>query len=187
MYPPKFPYTVTTRKAFWEFALSIVSYSDSATHRKFLDRINPDKKHNDTCASFWISCTRYTGSIEKLNGERIPKNIVHELEISINLALYPAPFIDLIPYAVEHEIYECWCIAKNGINVSTEKHSHLLARRHQYRQQIKNGHMELDFQYTRFLKSHIGLKDEFFYAYEKATKIGALTGYKPIFSQSQNS
>ena len=64
------------------------------------------------------------------------------LEISINKDFFGKENKDLIPYAVEHEVFEAWMRSKRGISPQSSKINHLLARRKQLEMAMKDGKAE---------------------------------------------
>jgi hypothetical protein len=89
------------------------------------------------------------------------------LEISINRDFFGEEHADLIPYAVEHEIYESWLWAKRGFHhPESSEVNHLLARRRQFEMAMKDGKAEklLNFYKDKSPESASELQ----YAYERA-------------------
>ena len=75
-------------------------------------------------------------------------------------------FSDLIPYAVEHELYELWVKSKRGISVQETEKAHLLARRKQVEMALRDG--KLDKMIEFYTKLNPEYAKELEYARKKA-------------------
>lgn len=67
------------------------------------------------------------------------------LQIVINQDVFQKDgrdFSDLIPYAVEHELYELWIKSKPGFGVKETQKAHLLARRKQVETALRDGKLD---------------------------------------------
>lgn len=104
----------------------------------------------------------------------VPKRRLTVLSIAINENAFTinGEYTDLIPYSIEHEIYEAWLALDKGWGLNN-KERHLLARRKQYEIAMRDGKAErlLGFQN----KNDIALKDEYDYSYQKALQKYKLT------------
>ena len=90
------------------------------------------------------------------------------LSIAINenaFTINGEDYTDLIPYSIEHEIYEAWLTLDKGWRLNL-KERHLLARRKQYEIAMRDGKAERLLEFHN--KNNIALKDEYEYAYQKA-------------------
>ena len=75
-------------------------------------------------------------------------------------------FSDLIPYAVEHELYELWVKSKQGVSVKETEKAHLLARRKQVEMALRDG--KLDRMIEFYTKLNLEYAKELEYARKKA-------------------
>lgn len=143
------PYVVKNKTDFWEFAKSRVSYRIQSQHNEFIKTVFNDN-HNST-GSFVLNGTVY---------DDMP-SVIYYYEISINLSALPGQYMDLIPYIIEHEIYESWIYIKRGFRFDMHIKSngpHLLAKRHEYRLLMNNNLLMLRLNHDRFFGS-IGRKE----------------------------
>jgi len=100
------------------------------------------------------------------------ENFVDALDINVNKDFFfvdKEDYTDLIPYAVEHEVYEAWLWSKRGHQPSNSTTRHLLARIKEVECAFKDGKAErmLEF-YKR--KMNNGTGEEFDFAYQKVLK-----------------
>lgn len=117
---------------FWAFARSRTHVDTYEEHAKFHD------------AHFLknIVPTSAAGVFERGSTEGDdPEKGILAMEISVNKDFFGEEYADLIPYAIEHEIYEMWVQAKRGLRVSGDK-PHFLARMHQIEMAMKDGKAE---------------------------------------------
>lgn len=90
------------------------------------------------------------------------------LEISINKDFFGEKYKDLIPHAIEHELYEIWLGVKKGVKPKTLKTMHTMARQRQFDLAMADGKAEkLLFFY---LYKNLGSAGELLNAYNKAKK-----------------
>lgn len=142
---------------FWELAKSRIFYRTDAEQLAFVKRLfGEDSQRRYTAV--------YVREVGTSGPEPDPEKWVTGLEISVNKDFFGNDFADLIPYAVEHEIYEAWLSVKRGLNPSLEK-QHLLARQRQFEMAARDGKAE---KLRNFLSTNPSYSDEVEYAYNKA-------------------
>lgn len=117
---------------FWEFARARVHLDSHEEHTAFHDEYFPQDVV-PTSAAFVLE------SGQSLD-EDSEKGLM-SFDISINKDFFGKEYADLIPYAIEHEIYEAWLRSKRGFHPSAHQ-AHLLARMHQVRLAMKDGKVE---------------------------------------------
>ncbi len=80
----------------------------------------------------------------------------------------PEDFTDLIPFVIEHEIYEMWLIAKKGMKPTNTDDIHMLARRKESEMAAEQGKLD---RLVEFYKKTGKVKlDEIQYAYDKTMR-----------------
>ena len=143
------------KSQFWEFAKSRVKLVSQEDHEAFHKEYCPENEV-PTDAIFALQ-----KGISKNSDD--PEKAVLGLEINVNRDFYGEEYADLIPYAIEHEIYEAWLHSKRGYNPTKKEHS--LARRHQIRMAMKDGKAE---RLVKFYSEKIpSLKEEFENTYHR--------------------
>ena len=116
-----------------------------------------------------ISSAVYVIGYGRQSGEADdPEKLVTGLEISINQDFFGEENKDLIPYAVEHEIFEAWMWSKRGISPWSTRTNHLLARRRQFEMAMRDGKAEKLRNFYR--KVNPEFTSEIDYAYEVAQR-----------------
>jgi len=145
------------KQEFWELAQSRINIDTQEQHEVFHEAYFP-KDEIPTSAAFALLPGYSKNSTDQ-------EKAILEFEISINKDFFGDEYADLIPYAIEHEIYEAWLHAKRGWNPQTIKQGHLLARKYQLKKAMADGKAErlVDF----YIKKFPHLKDEFEDAYER--------------------
>lgn len=142
---------------FWEFAKSRVSLDSQEEHETFHKKHFPDNEKPSSAA--FVLERGFTRDSDD------PEKGVLGFKISINKDFYGKEYADLIPYAIEHEVYEAWIHAKRGWNPASTKQGHLLARKHQLKMAMIDGKAE------RLVKFYIertpSLREEFEDAYRR--------------------
>lgn len=159
---PIFVFSRDMRKAksdFWEFAKTRVRMHSTEQAAEFNTKYFPPNEKPSSAAGFIHRC--WTKGAD-------PEMGIASYEISINSDYYGVEYADLVPYALEHEIYEGWLRSKRGVRVNSREKAHVLARRHQMRLAMRDGkaEREIDFYVNRIPT----LKSEFEDAYKKAAK-----------------
>jgi hypothetical protein len=122
------------RKSFYEMAKPRVVMRSQTEHVAYEKKYLGDE-WKPRSAVFVIQ----TG---KSGPEDNPERWVLGLDISVNKDFYGEENDDLIPYALEHEIYEAWLVVKRGTSPKSERERHLLARRRQFIMAEKDGKAE---------------------------------------------
>ncbi|MDP3729871.1 MAG: hypothetical protein Q8R26_03990 [bacterium] len=147
------------KRRFWEMAKTRVRMHSAEEHAEFHAAHFP-KDEMPTSTAFVMEIGHTEGDD--------PEKGVLGLEISVNKDFFGEENTDLIPYAIEHEIYEAWVSSKRGLRAKDLKEGHLLARMHQVEMAMKDGKAEklLNF----YISKNKNLKEEFEEAYEKAKK-----------------
>lgn len=144
------------KEHFWEIAKTRVRIHSAEEHAEFHDAHFP-KNEKPTSATFVLDRVSTEGDD--------PEKGISGFEISINKDYFGEEYADLIPYAIEHEIYEAWLYSKRGLRAKSIKQGHLMARLHQVEMAMEDGKAE------KMLAFYIGkepdLKSEFEAAYEK--------------------
>lgn len=106
--------------------------------------------------------------------ERHTEKWINQLDIVVNKDLFEKikihtgiDYTDIIPYGLDHEIFEAWLIAKKGIGstLSINK-KHLLARRREFLLAEKDGKGEKLFQFHMMVNPFA--EKEYEYAWDKA-------------------
>jgi len=125
------------KKSFYELAKSRIKYLNSEDFRKYQESYNPAPNYH-THASF-VLCRSY----DKNNEGIVTGKWIENLEVIIDKGGFNSngkDYSDMIPFAIEHEIYEAWMCAKKGIGHDMDLHDrHLLAVRRECRLAEKNG------------------------------------------------
>lgn len=122
------------RTYFYELAESSIEYQTREQNRKWVQKYFDGNGVNEVVASFILGVGQ--GSDSK-NGN---KKLIHGLKFVVNQGFFEDASVllgencvDLIPYVMEHEIFEAWLIAKNGYGQNlTKSERHLLATRREY-------------------------------------------------------
>lgn len=151
-----------SKKSFYELALKRVRYLSANEHIRFEKDVFWD--------DYEISTAVYILDRNNvITSEWDEEIFVNALDISVNkdaFYLNGEDYTDLIPYAVEHEIYEIWLFTKKGLRVQNSKMRHLLARRRQFEMAHKDWKIDrlMDF----YKKINNTIDTELEYAYRKA-------------------
>ncbi len=118
------------RRSFYELAKSRVRFLNSQEFKRFQTEHRNDSNYL-TCASYDLS----RAFVRNIKG-RIVKKWVTGLEVVVNEDIFRIngkDYSDLIPYVLEHEIYEAWLSAKKGFGHNTRIYDkHLLALRREF-------------------------------------------------------
>ncbi|HLD30847.1 MAG TPA: hypothetical protein VJB41_01460 [Patescibacteria group bacterium] len=119
------------KKSFYELAQGRIKYLNSKEFRKYQEEHRPMPNYY-TNASYVI-CRSYTKNDEG----KVTKKWIKNLEIIIDkdgFSVNGKDYSDIIPFAIEHEIYEAWMCAKKGVGHDMDLHDrHLLAVRRECR------------------------------------------------------
>ena len=143
------------KSRFWELAKSRVKLASQEEHEAFHKEHCPDNEV-PTDAIFILQ----KGISENSDD---PEKAVLGLEININKDFFGEVYADLIPYVVEHEIYEAWLHSKRGYNPTNKEHA--LARRRQIKMAMRDGKAE---RLVKFFSEKLpSLKEEFEDAYQR--------------------
>lgn len=143
------------RRNFWELAQSRINYQSHKKHSAFEKAVTGKEPGNNPAAYYIVK------------EEGIGQWVV-ELQISINKDLFDKENEDLLPYIVEHEIFEAWMFAKRGLSPQSPHINHLLATRHQFRLAIKDGNGEKMRDFRKRLNPHTSKETD--YAYNAAKR-----------------
>jgi hypothetical protein len=81
---------------------------------------------------------------------------------------------DLIPYAIEHEIYEAWLWSKRGYIAQNSETNHLLARRKQFEAAMKDGKAEKLLDFYKKINPEITSELEYAYRKTRSKKMGSM-------------
>lgn len=115
------------KKSFYDLAKSRIKYLDSEGFRKYQESYNSTPNYRTPAA--FVICRSY----DKNNEGKVTKKWIENLEIIINKDAFDfrgKDYSDMIPFAIEHEIYEAWMCAKKGIGHDMNLHDrHVLAVR----------------------------------------------------------
>lgn len=125
---------IEAKKNFWEFAKSRTKYRNQEDHISFEKEIFGE--------DWEVSSAVYINSPGWSGDENDPEQWITALEISINQDFFGEENKVLIPYAVEHEIFEAWLWSKRGIKPQSATANHLLARRRQFEMAMRDGNAE---------------------------------------------
>lgn len=125
---------IEAKKSFWELAQSRTHYRTQEEHIAFEKSVFGD--------DWQVSSAVYVNSSGWSGDESDPEQWITGLEISINKDFFGEENKDLIPYAVEHEVFEAWMWLKRGIKTQSAQANHLLARRRQFEMAMKDGKAE---------------------------------------------
>lgn len=156
----------TTRLSFWELAINKVRYVTSDEMLAVHTQIGKQEEFHPNKIAFAVVSKRVDeeidlkdkllSTIDMIRRRKSPKSIltkivtpeqrkwINALEIYVNQQAFNTSgqnFSDIIPYVVEHEIYELWARNKRGFVASIEQ-SHLLARRHEFQVAVHDGKAE---------------------------------------------
>lgn len=151
-----------SKQSFYELAYSRTRYCTEEEHLKF---------ESEVCGDDWqFSTAMYiVEKNDRTTTNQDEETFVNTLDISINKDYFKfknEDYSDLIPYAVEHEIYELWLYVKRGYRVQNSQSRHLLARRRQFEMAMRDGNAERLLEFYK--KKNNSMGDEFEYAYNKA-------------------
>lgn len=147
-------------KRFYNLARKKVKLLNSEDYSNFENKTFGDT--NGKTASYHLS---YEG-VEEGN---IMKMKISNFEIMLNedaFFINGKNYSDLIPYIIEHEIFETYLSVKPGYRPSTLEKKHLLARRKQYVLAMQEGKAEKLFEFHKNI--NLNLENELKYAYDKA-------------------
>lgn len=146
------------RESFYELAKSRITYRSREDHYAFEREIHGENwQRSGAVVVVQRSISEEGSYINKW---------VTALEISVNKDLFGEEHADLIPYAVEHEIYEIWLWAKRGYTPQNGETRHLLARRREYEMAMRDGKAEKLLDFDKRVNPTI--ISELEYAYQKA-------------------
>jgi len=152
-----------SRESFYELTKSRVKLVSQEEHLKFeKDIFGHDWK--------WSSAVYVIDKSDETTEEQ-QERWLKALDISVNKDFFVQggeDYSDLIPYAVEHEIYESWMWTKKGYQPKNSRINHLLARRRQFEMAMKDGKAERLLEFYKRVNHSFG--DELDYAYQKALK-----------------
>ena len=151
------------RASFYEFAKDRIKYLNEEEFRKW-QKENRKKPNFITTASLVIGfSTREGDNFNKW---------IDNLEIIINkegFNVYGKDYSDILPFVLEHEIYEAWLIGKKGVASELSDHKqHLLARRREYLLAEQAGLGDKMLEYAT--KVNPADKEEYEYALKAAKK-----------------
>lgn len=149
---------VEARKSFYELARSRIKLSTREEHIAFEKAAFGDDWDYSTAVCAITTATE--------TSETNPKKWVIQLDISVDKDAFGEEHKDLIPYAVEHEIYEMWLFARGRYSPQSRKKRHLLARRRQFLMAMKDGKAKKLLKFCKMVATCPS--SEFDYAYEKA-------------------
>jgi len=148
------------RRSFWELAKSRIVYRNQQEHIDFEKTVFGPDHH--------VSSAIYVLQAKNIGEGDNFQRWVKALEISVNVDFFGEEYKDLIPYAIEHEIYEAWIGVKRGMSPKEINTGHLLARRRQFRMAMTDGKAE---KLLKFYKQvNLDTEDELQQAYDKAQK-----------------
>jgi hypothetical protein len=143
------------KKSFYELARSRIIYRNQECHSIFQREI--DESDRSVSSACLILQRKFVADICKW---------ITGLEISVNKDFFGEENADLIPYAVEHEIYEAWLYSKRGYSPQSVETGHLLARRREYEMAMRDGKAEKLLNFHK--KVNLSIAREIEYAYQKA-------------------
>ncbi len=149
------------RASFYELAKDKIKYLTKEETEKWISKVAEPEIPIKTGAA--IMRARKTKDFKKW---------VKNLEIIVNKDAFNRDrkdYSDLIPFVVEHEIYEAWLTAKKGVGfeLGLDK-QHLLARRRQYLLAEQAGLGDKIFEWH--MKANPSQKEEYEYALRYAKK-----------------
>jgi len=150
-----------SKQSFYELAHSRTRYCTQEEHLKFEKEVWGD--------DWQVSSAMYV--IDRNDGiatNQDEETFVNALDISINKDFFQfegEDYSDLIPYAVEHEIYELCLYAKRGYRVQNSQSRHLLARKRQFEMAMRDGKAERLLEFYKKRNNLVG--DELEYTYNK--------------------
>ena len=165
LYLPK-PYKIEgapkeAKERFYEMAKSRIVYLTKDEMIKFGEQATGEDESSTT--GLYVRLSRkevVDGNIDKW---------IDGLQIAINKDAFQIDgqdFSDLIPYAVEHELYELWVKSKKGVSVQKTEKAHLLARRKQAEMALRDGKLDRMIEFYTSLNPEYAKELE--YAREKA-------------------
>lgn len=151
------------RASFYELAKDRVKY---LTHQEML------KWHEDVYGEKQLHTAAFVAAVFGPEEEKnIGKWITH-LEIVVNKDAFNIngkDYSDLMPFVLEHEIYEAWLRGKRGVGPGLdESKRHLLAKRRQYLLAEKAGHGDKLFEWEMLVNPD--RRKEYKYALKYAKK-----------------
>lgn len=152
---------IEAKKSFWELAKSRITYRSQAEHLAYQKLIFGEDYNNVNTAVYVCAPVAYQ------EGDSVEKWVAG-LEISINKDIFGDDYQDLIPYAVEHEIFEAWLSCKRGLQPKTLQEKHLLARRRQLEMAMADDNADRLLDFYKALDP--GLSPELDYAYSVAER-----------------
>lgn len=151
------------KRSFYELARNRVRVVPEEEHFRF-ERIVFGEDWQQSSAA-------YVASTKKHKTDSDEETRLIGLDVSINKGFFidrDKNYTDLIPYAVEHEIFEVWLSVKPGYQIKDPQKSHLLARVRQFEMAMKDGKAERLLKFYKERAPLIG--NELDYAYQKASK-----------------
>lgn len=149
------------RERFYEMAKSRVFYATRDEMVEFGKQTSGEDE--STTTALYVRLPR-----KEFTEEGIEKWI-DGLQIVVNKDAFQQDgedFSDLIPYAIEHELYELWVKSKRGISAQETEKAHLLARRKQAEMALHDG--KLDRMIEFYTKLNPECSKELEYARQKA-------------------
>ena len=151
------------KKSFYELARSRVRVVPQDEHFQF---------ERDIFGDDWQqSSAVYITSTEQHKTDRGEEARLNGLDVSINRDFFidgNGDYSDLIPYAVEHEIFEAWLSVKPGYQTKDPQKNHLLARVRQFEMAMEDGVAEKLLEFYKRRNHLVG--NELDYTYQKASK-----------------
>ncbi len=152
-------------QSFRELAQSRVRVCSQEEYNRFQrDVLGADSQTTYPEAMFLVS-------VANVVAEEHIERWVEALDIRVNRDYFiigEEDYTDLIPYEVEHEIYETWLQAKRGVKPTNSHMIHLLARRREWEIAAKDGKIERLLEYRR--KKNDIPAEELDYAYKHGQK-----------------
>ena len=149
------------KAVFYELAKERITYQTRAENIAW-NKVLKGKDNIETTGSYIINARK----IENDNDSSFSQ-FVGGIEIVVNQGLFEdlsvivgEDYCDLIPYLVEHEIYEAWLVAKGGVGRCLSGESqHLLARRREFYLAALDGNAEKAHRFSMMVNPD--LKDEY--------------------------
>lgn len=159
-----------SKLSFFDLAKSRVQMLPEEEYCRFEQEVFGDT-HPKNTGMFVLSSRTEQRLLPFLPRKKTPKEFVDALDIKVNQDAFivdELDYSDLVPYTIEHEVYEAWVSSKVGYQPKDGQTSHLLARRKQFEAAMADGKAERLLEFC--VKFNPANSEEFQAAYDNALK-----------------
>lgn len=147
----------SARRPFYELAKSRIIIRKRECHEAFNLEMLGERRRCSPAFAIVQHTTRERSYVQRW---------INALEISVDETFFDEKSADLMPYVIEHEIYELWLWSKMGYTPRDRETAHKLARRREVEMAMKDG--KADKLRKFYTNIDLTVKNELDYAYQKA-------------------